>query len=357
MANPYDELVGRVLKENINDASGVLLVSKGTALSRSHVNKLKNFKIEIEDIKCALSRELEESQAAHKQSDQPVVQFTTQDTRELINKTEVYLQDIDRIIQDQGAIPVSEIEEKLIPAITEATNSRSLFGLLSELKEKEDYRYKQSIGVAVTATKLGKQLRLNQHELKLLTTAATLYDMGSLKLPSSLINKPDKLTFHEQEIMKQHTVWGYDLIQNSDVDPRVALVALQHHERENGSGYPNGLKGEQIDPLSKIVALADVYVAMISERPYRPPFPFYEVVQHIHNGIIQNIYDSQTGLTLLASLMNGQLGCEVVLSNYQRGQIVMVHPNYPTRPLIALSETEFLDLSKDKGISIKEIVG
>ncbi|MNN39831.1 Cyclic di-GMP phosphodiesterase response regulator RpfG [compost metagenome] len=87
--------------------------------------------------------------------------------------------------------------------------------------------------------------------------------------------------------MKQHTVLGYDLLANSDVDPRIALVALQHHEREDGSGYPHGIKGDQIDRLSKIVGLADIYMAMTSERPHRPAYSFFEVINEIHEGIIR----------------------------------------------------------------------
>ncbi|MFD0676486.1 MULTISPECIES: HD-GYP domain-containing protein [unclassified Paenibacillus] len=95
------------------------------------------------------------------------------------------------------------------------------------------------------------------------------------------------------------------------MDHRVALVALQHHERDDGSGYPAKLKGNQMDRLSKIIALADVYLAMISERPHRPSFVFYQVINELYTNILQNRFDPVIGMTFLNRLMSSQVGSDV----------------------------------------------
>jgi HD-GYP domain-containing protein (c-di-GMP phosphodiesterase class II) len=149
---------------------------------------------------------------------------------------------------------------------------------------------------------------------------------------------------------------GYELIQEAEMDHRVALAALEHHERADGSGYPHGLKGTEMDRISRIVALADVYLAMISERPYRPSIPFYQVIQELHGLVVKNKFDSTIGMTFLNRLMASQVGSEVILSDERKGKILLINANYPTSPLISLGN-EFIDLSKTSSVRIKEVIG
>ena len=94
------------------------------------------------------------------------------------------------------------------------------------------------IGVSILSSLIGRWMNMEKNDLSLLTLAASLCDVGMLKLPSSIVNKTTRLEPHEIEIMKQHTTLGYEVLKKAEVDERVALVALQHHEREDGSGYP-----------------------------------------------------------------------------------------------------------------------
>jgi HD-GYP domain-containing protein (c-di-GMP phosphodiesterase class II) len=345
----YQELVGKRVLHNIMDAKGIMLIPEGTILLESHIEKLELFKVELFDIHA-------EPLAPEPENPTPTLQTDPTDAKELVRRTEARLHDIETFVHANGTVPVAELEKKVLPVIMEATRKRNLFQLFADLKTMGDFRYKQSIGVVVMAAMLGKWLKLDEKELSLLTTAASLYDIGSVKLPSFLLSKPDRFHPSEYEIMKEHTMLGHEILKESGVDPRVALVALQHHEREDGSGYPHHLKGDEIDRLSKIIALADVYVAMTSERPYRPPFAFYEVIREIHEGIIQGRFDSLIGLTFLNRLMAAQIGSEVILSDDRKGKILLINPNYPTSPLIAL-DNEFIDLSKMDSVKIKEIVG
>lgn len=348
-----EDLIGKRLIHNILDARGILLIPEGTVLTESHIEKIENFKIEAYDIHVESVNSTETIQQSEPTTS---LQIAASDTRELLQKTKAQMHEIENFVRNNGKVPVADIEEKVLPTIMEATNKRNVFQFYFDLKAEGDFRYKQSIGVAVVATMLGRWLQLDDEELALLTTAASLYDIGSLKLPSALLHKPSLFQPHEYEIVKQHTILGYELLKESDLDHRIALVALQHHEREDGSGYPHRLKGDQIDRLSKIVALADVYLAMISERPYRPAFAFYEVIDEIHKGIINNQFDSYIGLSFLNRLMSVQVGSDVILSDDRKGKIMLINPNYPTSPLVAI-DNEFIDLSKTQTVKIKEVVG
>ncbi|MBW5445589.1 HD domain-containing protein [Cohnella sp. CFH 77786] len=351
----YEDLIGKRLLHHLTDAHGLLLVPEGTLLSESQVEKMRKFKIDLADIHAEpVSPESGKQEAETEPEPEP--QAAPADAKELVRKTGARLQDVEHFVQANGTVPVAELEDKVLPVIMEAARKRNLFQLFADLKSMGDYRYKQTIGVVVMSAMLGKWLRLEEQELSLLTTAASLYDIGSVKLPSYLLSKPDRYQPSEFEIMKEHTVMGHRLLLESGVDPRVASVALQHHEREDGSGYPRGLKGGEIDRLAKIVALADAYVAMTSDRPYRAAIPFYQVVREIHGGIIRGRFDSAIGLTFLNGLMAAQIGSDVILSDGRGGKILLVNPNYPTEPLIAVEE-EFIDLSKTDSLRIQEIVG
>ncbi len=355
-----EDLVGKRLLHNILDSRGLLLIPDGTVLTENHVRKMEDFNIKAYDIQVELVTIVEEIHQSDIDDIEPekttLLQVTASDSRELVQKTKAQIYEIENFILNNGKVPIGDISEKVLPTLMEATNKRNVFRFLSDLKAEGDYRYKQSIGVTVVATMLGKWLQLDEENLTLLTTAASLYDIGSLKIPSSLLHKPSSLQPDEYEIVKQHTILGYQLLKESDIDDRIALVALQHHERENGSGYPNQLKGDQIDLLSKIVALADVFFAMISERPYRPAIAFYKVIDDLHKGIINGQFDSYIGFTFLNRLMSAQVGNDVILSDGRKGKIILVNVNDPTSPLIAV-ENEFIDLSKINSIKIREIVG
>ncbi|PZD94221.1 HD-GYP domain-containing protein [Paenibacillus sambharensis] len=338
----YEDLIGKEVLHNIFDAKGTLLIAEGTILLKSHIEKLVNFNIAVGEIQTVRIPE---------QEPKPM------DLQDMVKRTEKHMQEIDSFVHQHGVVPVEAIEEKVLPVIMKAAERHNLFQLFTELKDQGDYRYRHSIGTAVIATSLGKRLLHDEGELATLATAASLYDIGSLKLPSFLIQKSSRLDHHEIAIMQEHTRLGYELLIESGLGERIAQVALQHHEREDGSGYPNGLKGGQIDQLSKIVAIADVYMAMISERPYRPAVAFFEVMEEIHQEIMQNRFDSAIGLTFLDLLLSAQVGCEVILSDERRGKIMLTNVNYPARPLIALEGGVFIDLSTTNDVTIKEVVG
>jgi HD-GYP domain-containing protein (c-di-GMP phosphodiesterase class II) len=355
----YEDLVGKRLLQNIINSNGMLLIPSETILSESHVEKLEKFKIDIFDIHVELVQlvEKKEEQAAVAQPEARVlVKSAKASSSGLVKQTNVTLQGIEEFIKNTGKIPITDVEEILLPTIMEATQNRNIYKLFTELKAEGDYRFKHGIGVAYIAALLGRSLKLSEQEIVLLTTAASLCDIGSIKLPASLVHKNTELKPAEYDLMMQHTVMGYDLLKESDLDDRIALVALQHHEREDGSGYPHKLKGAEIHLFSKIIAFADVYVAMTSERPQRSPLPFYQVINKLYEDIIESRFDSRIGLTFLNLLMSAQVGSDVILSNGKRGTIVLIHANDPTSPLISI-EDEFIDLSKAKSIHIMEIIG
>jgi putative nucleotidyltransferase with HDIG domain len=353
----------------------MMLIPENTVLTEGHIEKLEKFRINLYDILVEEVKETEElvelsEPEGQRQAENPAepdslnaargkagtAVIARADTGELVKRADAKLRDIERLILNTGKIPLTEVEEHVLPTLMEATQNRNVYKLFADLRAEEDYRFKHSIGVAFMSAVLGRWLGMDEKEVALLATAASLCDIGTIKLPSSLVNKTSELLPHEHEIMKQHTTLGYDMLKQSGVEERVAIVALQHHEREDGSGYPAKLKGPEIDRFGKIVALSDVYLALVSERPQRPALPFHQVIHNLHGDIVRNRFDSVIGMTFLNRLMSAQVGSDVMLTDGRKGKIVLIHPNYPTRPLIAL-EDGFIDLSKTDSIQMKEVFG
>jgi HD-GYP domain-containing protein (c-di-GMP phosphodiesterase class II) len=151
--------------------------------------------------------------------------------------------------------------------------SEEIHEYLSKILLKDPMTCEHCSKAAKYAMSLGDQVCLKLDEMEALILAAVLHDLGKIKVPSEILLKPDSLTEEEYDVIKCHPAWGAEMIEfDAPGNPRrkmVADIVRHHHERYDGWGYPDGLKGERIPYLSQIVAIADAFDAMTSDRPYR----------------------------------------------------------------------------------------
>jgi HD-GYP domain-containing protein (c-di-GMP phosphodiesterase class II) len=211
--------------------------------------------------------------------------------------------------------------------------------MVEALINKDNYTYHHCMGVAVISYLTGKWLGLKQEELNDLAIAGLLHDVGKIKIPDAILNKTSRLSADEYAEMKRHAQLGYEMILNlPGMTEHQALVALQHHEREDGSGYPFGLSGDRITPFSKIVAVADVFHTMISERVYKKPVPLYQVFQEIYRHAC-GLFDPRVVQCFMRNVMNRMVGNFVHLSGGQAARIVMLHSDDLIHPLVEAQGT------------------
>jgi putative nucleotidyltransferase with HDIG domain len=141
---------------------------------------------------------------------------------------------------------------------------------LARLKTADDYTYMHSVAVCAMMVALAKQLGLDEAQVRSAGLAGLLHDLGKAVMPIEVLNKPGKLTEEEFSIIKSHPVEGHKMLLGGvDVDPIVLDVCLYHHEKTDGTGYPEGLKGPEISLFAKMGAVCDVYDAITSNRPYK----------------------------------------------------------------------------------------
>lgn len=330
-SDPYRYAGYRVIK-NIYNGNGVLMLPASVVLTNKDIELLlrQNIRLEANDVE----------------------QVTIE---QLVNCSIVEIKHVFGKVRNTGQIPYRHLRERVLPIVIAMSAHPDLKPVFSYLEHHDEYTYRHSIGVAIIARLIGIAKGMKSHELMELTMAAFLHDIGKAKIPDEILNKPGKLSAEEFNQVKQHTLLGYELISGMEgFTHRQALVVLQHHEREDGGGYPYGLTGDEIDPHSKIVAIADVFHAMISKRVYKEPIPFYAVLQRMSENAF-GVLEPSTTLLFLKRIMDMLIGHSVMLSNGDCGKIIMVNPHDPISPLVEVNGG-YVDLSKCKSISLERVI-
>lgn len=234
--------------------------------------------------------------------------------------------------------------------------SGNIILLLEKVKAYDEYTHSHCLNVSFYAMLIGKWMKLSPSDLKKIVSAGLLHDIGKLFIPDSILNKPGKLTPNEFHIIKKHSVYGYTFLKKIDtLDNDIIQAALTHHEREDGSGYPFSLKSHEIRIYSKIIAVADTYDAITSDRVYKKrssPFAAFKLINHE----CFNSLDSTITNTFMKNLSAFYTGSKVILKCGRIGEIAFVPPNNISSPVIQIEDL-FYDLSKEKELEIDCIVG
>ena len=181
-------------------------------------------------------------------------------------------------------IEVSEVQENVDEIVESVSRNRDALTALIKLRHFDDYTYTHSLNVSVLSISAGKSLGLSDEDLKILGLGTMFHDLGKLRIPDKILNKPGKLTDEEFEIMRNHAALSADILneQHLNVNDLVIQVARHHHERIDGSGYPDHLEGDQIPTLATICGLSDVYDALTSDRVYHKGMPTHEALKFIY---------------------------------------------------------------------------
>lgn len=160
------------------------------------------------------------------------------------------------------------------------------------IEKRDPYTAGHQERVAELAVKIGREMGMDDDELEGLKLGALIHDIGKISIPAEILSRPGKLEPEMFGIIKTHPRSGYDIIRGIDFPWPLADVVLQHHERMDGSGYPDGLKGDEILLDARILAVADIVEAMASHRPYRAGLGFERALEEVENGK-GTLYDTQ----------------------------------------------------------------
>ena len=278
----------------------------------------------------------------------------SKETKEEYNKcTEAAKILLNRIAYDNVVdfVAFKEVKDELAERFND---NYKVIGCINLFKMADSYTYTHSINVALLSTLIGKWMKYGKNMQDSLMLAGLLHDIGKMKIDKNILNKPDKLTDQEFEEIKQHSVYSYELLQsNKDIPLDVKVGILMHHERMDGSGYPYGVCNENINDIAKVLAIADSYDAMISERPYQKKRSPFEVMQLMQTGIFGKL-DPKILLTFLSNIATYYIGTYVTLSTGEVGEVVAINPLCIYRPIVRVQD-RYIDMYTDDSIQIIDI--
>ncbi len=221
------------------------------------------------------------------------------------------------------------------------------------------------VNVTILASIMGTVLKFTSHRLIQLATAALLHDTGMVKVPKAILGKKDRLTPEERNQINTHPIHSYKVITKDLKYPEeIGVIALQHHERWDGQGYPRKLHGEDINLAARILAVADAYVSMINNRPHRSATIGYSAMKNLLNDNGRH-FDPKILKAFLESMGIYPIGSIVQLNNSAIGRVIQTHPEAPLRPAVELmideygnklGEREVVDLLTRKSLFIVKAV-
>ncbi len=215
---------------------------------------------------------------------------------------------------------------------------------MNEIRENDEYTYYHCVNTAFYSMFIGKWLGKYKEDIFNLVLSGLVHDIGKIKIPNTVLNKNGRLSGEEYEVVKNHTILGYKLLNEiNEIDQEVKLTALLHHERVDRSGYPFKAPPEAVGLYAKIVAVSDVFDAMTSDRVYKKratPFDAFEMF--ITSGI--GIFDTIILKTFLKNIPKYYIGADVILDNGENGKIVYIPPHDILYPIIETG-SGYIDLS------------
>lgn len=239
-------------------------------------------------------------------------------------------------VQVGKTLDIGSINGSVNAIIDEIVNNSNVLVNLSEIRSYDGYTFAHSVNVCILAVIIGIKYKLNEFELRELALGAILHDIGKVNIPSHILNKQGKLTQHELTLIRNHSLFGWQMLRrNTDIPLLSAHIAFQHHEQPNGRGYPRHLVDEQIYIYAKIVSVADAYDAMTSIRVYRAAMLPYEALRLIKQ--LRGIqFNSEIAECLINCVAPYPVGSRVLLNTKEIGVVVDVNITHRNRPVVRL---------------------
>ncbi len=342
---------GAVVAEDVLDHKGNVIVKKNTSLDKYLIQKLT-----IAKISCINIKEPEDFLTTY--FEKIKVSKTFKQFYELYSKNFYeYKKMMDDFLRTKDPLD----SEKLFAIIDDITapfkhSKITILDMLTVLETSEaDFLYTHSINVALICQYTAKWFRLDDDDARSLVLCGFYYDIGKFMIPSEILLKRGRLSDSEFKMIKSHATTGYKILEPLDIDERIKLAALMHHERIDGSGYPGNLVDEQIDQFAKIIAILDSYEAMTSYRSYRAPLCPFTVIE-IFEKDGYGKYDTGFYITFLERMVEEYIGKEVELSDGTICVVVLINKQKYSRPMVKTEDGKYIDLATQKDLSIKALV-
>ena len=256
--------------------------------------------------------------------------------RKLHSRTLSYVDQALEDIRLGQAINTTAAKEIVSEVANSITRSPHALLWLTNLKKRDEYTSIHCLNVCIMAVSFGRSLGMKKEKLELLGLGGLLHDLGKMRVPLEILNKPGKLTFEEFEVMKTHPVEGHRMLEEQgDLPAEVLDIVKHHHERRNGKGYPSQLDGDLINNMTRIVAVVDVYDAITSDRCYHDAISPYEALKNMYEWVNED-FDKDLIENFIKCLGIYPIGSVVELNLGHVGIVVSASEKSKLRPIVML---------------------
>lgn len=340
------ELVsGDLITEDIFNHYGLLILSAGTYLTNEEITKLFRHNVEYIEIERKVTDR--RTTPAPNSAESLAERFQPLFGEAMDGVEHMFFQ-----AAADGKFDRDNVITFFKPLADKFSEQKDIVSLLMTIEEADSFTYRHSVQVGMISYYLAKWMGKSEEEAVSIGRIGYTHDIGKCRLAPELLTKAD-LTDSEMETYKQHSRYGYEINEQSGDDPLPALVALQHHERLNGSGYPDGLTSEQIHPISKLVAIADLYSELITPHSGTKPRDLFSVLQELHRLSFGEL-DAKAVQVFIEHMLPQFVGKQVLLTDGRIGTIVMINASDYFHPLIRFSDG-FLDMSASRQVEIAKV--
>lgn len=320
------------LGKTVLSPNGQVLLQAGTVLRESFIGPLLGYGITSVYIVNELAPDVEPMDVVSEETRyqlEDAMSRTVEDIRAAMNEaTRSGMRHFSPTIRVEG------LRQTIDQIITELLANPRVAVNLQDIRSADQYTLSHSVNVCILSTLLGAELGYPLSDLRTLALGTLLHDIGKIAIPPEILNKPGRLTREEAEAMKQHTILGWELLKNQpEIPPTAAVVALQHHERWAGGGYPHGLSGNQIYRFARVCAICDCYDAMTSDRIYRKGLSPVMALESL-SGPMHGFFDPQMLLAFLNCIAPWPVGSMVELTGGRKAVVVAAERGRADRPRV-----------------------
>ncbi len=339
---------GMELAKDIYSRNDQMILGRGSILDAQKISKIMFYSIDTITIYKQAS-EIEKTLTEQLKSSVEFREFSLHYDETVMS----FKNEINSVVRDNKEVDEDLLFDEIEDMIIQTGSASRIFNMLHCIRDYDDTTYMHSVNVSLICNCFARWLGMNDEEKRILTLGGILHDIGKTTIPHSILQKPDMLSPEEYNAVKLHTVQGYNILRDKKIDDRIKMIALQHHERSDATGYPFAKNGEEIESYSMIVAIADVFDAMTSDRVYRPRICPFDVIQDLEDGTQK--YDPHYMIPLLQQITEVYINHTVRLSNDEVGKVVLLNRNELAKPIVQIDDS-FVDLTKMRQLKIREIL-
>jgi HD-GYP domain-containing protein (c-di-GMP phosphodiesterase class II) len=336
----------RLAKPIYND-SGQILLYKGGVLTDRVKSRLYELGITFIYINDKRTEGIEIETAVSAETKRKAVKTIKSEFQNIANELKLKKSfSVDQLSKDFAEI-VRDI-------LSDLKSNKNTLTLLSDMFVYDSYIFTHSLNVTMYTLALAVDLEFTDKQLMEIGMGSLLHDVGKMAIPVKVLNKPGRLTDEEFKVIQNHPMAGFKILRNA---PNISLLsahcALQHHERLDGTGYPQGLKNDDIHFYAKIIAIADVFDAVTSNRVYRKPMLPHQALELIYSGV-GNQFDHSLVEAFRRTVAVYPVGLTVTLSDKRVGIVVKQNKQLSTHPVIRIIEEDGMELQETYDIDLME---